>query len=237
MQLAEDSMTRTTAGMWLRRVAVAAALLAVVVALTVMARKFISEPGPAKRHVAKISLLPDTPPPPPPPPREEQKKEPPKAEAKPVPLDQPKPQQAPPPQNEPIKMEGAAGDGPSAFAAGTVTQDYKGGPVNTGASGPSGSSAIDRANERLYASTARQLLRDEIERQLQPDAGQLTATFAVWVDPDGRIGRCQLQPSGDAPRDTQMQAALDGVARTLRLPPPPAIAQPMRFRLTVRAQG
>jgi hypothetical protein len=94
----------------------------------------------------------------------------------------------------------------------------------------------DRANERLYASTARQLLRDEIERQLKPEAGQLTATFAVWIDSDGRIARCELQRSGDT-HDNQMQEALDSVKRTLRLPPPPAINQPMRFRLTVRAQG
>lgn len=236
MKLAEDSLTRTGAGMWARRVGVAAALVAVVVMLTLLARSFISQADAPRRQVAKISILPDTPPPPPPPPKEEPKKEPPRSEAKPTPQEPVKPQPAPP-QNEPIKMEGAAGDGPSAFAAGSVTQDYKGGTPGTGASSPAPSAAVDRANERLYASTARQLLRDEIERQLRPDAGQLTATFALWVESDGRIGRCELQRSGDTPRDDRMQEALDSVKRTLRLPPPPAIQQPMRFRLTVRAQG
>lgn len=236
MKLAEESLDRTTAGTWLRRGAVAAALLAVVIVLTMLARSYISTPDTHRKQVAKISILPDTPPPPPPPPKDEPKKEPPKAEAKPAPQEQPKPQQAPPPQNEPIKMEGQAGDGPSAFAAGSVTQDYKGGAPNTGASAPPTATMADRANERLYASTARQLLRDEIERQLKPEAGQLTATFAVWIESDGRIARCELQRSGDT-HDNQMQEALDGVKRTLRLPPPPAINQPMRFRLTVRAQG
>ena len=236
MKLAEESLDRSQAQTWAKWAGIAIGLVVLVAGLTWLASKLVSTPSAPKRQVAKISILPDTPPPPPPP-KEEPKKEPPKAEAKPAPQDQPKPQQAPPPQQaEPLKMEGAAGEGPSAFAAGTVKQDYQGGAVNTGpASAPH--TAVDRANERLYASTARQLLRDEIERQLRADAGQLTATFAVWVAGDGRIQRCEVQPSGDAAGDTAMQAALDGVAKSLRLPPPPSLQQPMRFRLTVRAQG
>lgn len=236
MDLAEDSIAPVSLRVWLRRAVVAAFLIGAVAGLAVIARTLVSAPDVPKRQMAKISILPDTPPPPPPP-REEPKKVSPKDEPKQVvQQDQPKPQQAPP-ADAPIKMEGAAGDGPSAFGAGTVTQDYKGGPPVVGAaSGPAGN-GVDRANERFYANSARQLLRDEIERQLRPDAGELTATFAIWVEPDGRIRRYEVNPSGDAARDTDMGQALEGASRSLRLPAPGALNQPMRFRVTVRPQG
>ncbi len=236
MQLAEASITPTSLSVWVRRVAVTAALVGTVAGLVVVARTLVVAPEAPKRQMAKISILPDTPPPPPPP-REEPRKAIPKDEQKQVvQQEQPKPQQAPP-ADAPIKMEGAAGDGPSAFGAGTVTQDYKGGaPVVGAASGPAGS-GVDRAQERFYANSARQLLRDEIERQLRPESGELTATFAVWVEPDGRIRRYEVNPSGDNTRDTDMGQALEGASRALRLPAPGALNQPMRFRVTVRPQG
>ncbi len=192
-----------------------------------------------KRHVAKIALLPDTPPPPPPP-KEEKKPEPPKDEPKQVVREeQLKQAEAPKPANEPLKMEGAAGDGPSAFAAGAVGKDYTGGNPVTGAPSAAGGTQSDRAQERFYANTARQLLRDEIERHLKSDADQLTATFSLWLQQDGSIQRFELTPSGDASADRAMQLALDETRRLLKLPPPPAIAlaQPLRFKLSVRPQA
>jgi outer membrane biosynthesis protein TonB len=191
-----------------------------------------------RRQVAKIALLPDTPPPPPPPPKEEKKPEPPKEEPKQVMREeQPKPVEAPKPA-EAIKMEGAAGDGPSAFAAGSVSKDYAGGAPGTGPGGPAGTAA-DRAQERFYANNARQLLQGEIERHLRADADQLTATFAIWLDRDGGIQRFELSPSGNDANDNALRAALDETRRQLKLPPPPALAlsQPMRFRLNVRPQA
>jgi outer membrane biosynthesis protein TonB len=236
MQLAEDSIAPVTARVWLWRGVVAVFLIGTVAGLAVIARTLVSAPDAPKRQVAKISILPDTPPPPPPP-REEPKKLMPKDEQKQVVQQaQPKPQQAPP-ADAPIKMEGAAGDGPSAFGAGTVTQDYRGGPPVVGAASGPVSTGIDRANERFYANSARQLLRDEIERQLRPEAGELTATFAIWIEPDGRIRRYEVNPSGDSARDADMGQALEGASRSLRLPAPGALNQPMRFRVTVRPQG
>lgn len=197
------------------------------------------QPAAPKRQVAKIAILPDTPPPPPPPPKEEKKPEPPKDEPRQVMREeQAKPAEAPKPA-EAIKMEGAAGDGPSAFAAGSVARDYAGGTPGTGgASGPAGTAA-DRAQERFYANNARQLLQGEIERHLKADAEQLTATFAIWLDKDGAIQRFELSPSGNDSNDGALRAALDETRRQLRLPPPPALAlsQPMRFRLSVRPQA
>lgn len=191
-----------------------------------------------RRQVAKISILPDTPPPPPPPPKEEKKPEPPKDEPKQVMREEQVKQVEAPKPAEAIKMEGAAGDGPSAFAAGSVNRDYAGGAPGTGSGGPAGTAA-DRAQERFYANSARQLLQSEIERHLKSDAEQLTATFAIWLDKDGAIQRFELSPSGNDSNDAALRAALDDTRRQFKLPPPPALAlsQPMRFRLSVRPQA
>lgn len=214
-----------------------------LLALAVMTvRDFLSKPSKPPRQVARIAILPDTPPPPPPPPKE-RKEEPPKADKPSAPT----PEQAvkPPPQAaapEPLKMEGAAGNGPSAFAAGSVSQDYKGGAPTiggTGASGPAGR-GTDRAQERLYANSVRQALRDELERQLQPEAGELTAAFALWISGDGRITKWEMDgdPAAlDATRQSALKVALDRSAERLQLPAPAGLTQPMRFRLTVRAGG
>lgn len=197
------------------------------------------KPEAPKRQVAKIAILPDTPPPPPPPPKEEKKPEPPKEEPKQVIREEQVKQAEAPKPAEQIKMEGAAGDGPSAFAAGSVAKDYAGGAPTTGASGGPAGTPADRATERFYANNARQLLQGEIERHLKAEADQLTATFAIWLDKDGGIQRFELSPSGNDANDSALRAALDETRRQLKLPPPPALAlaQPMRFRLNVRPQA
>jgi hypothetical protein len=136
-------------------------------------------------------------------------------------------------------MEGAAGDGPSAFAAGSVAKDYAGGAPTTGGSGGPAGTAADRAQERFYANTARQLLQGEIERHLKADAEALTATFSIWLAGDGAIQRFELTPSGNDANDLALRAALDETRRQFKLPPPPALAlsQPLRFRLSVRPQA
>lgn len=192
-----------------------------------------------KRQVAKISILPDTPPPPPPPPKDEKKPEPPKDEPKTVMREEQVKQVEAPKPAESIKMEGAAGDGPSAFSAGSVAKEYAGGaPITGGSAGPAGTPS-DRAQERFYANTARQLLQGEIEKHLKSDAEQLTATFSVWLTGDGGIQRFELSPSGNDANDAALRAALDETRRLFKLPPPPALAlsQPMRFRLSVRPQA
>lgn len=218
--------------------------LGVVIALLIGAaiwglRHWADQSSAPKRQVARIAILPDTPPPPPPPPPKERKEEVPKAEAKPLAQPDNTPKPPPAPANEPLKMEGAAGNGPSAFQAGSVAQDYKGGTPQIGGTAASAVTATDRAAERLYAGSVRQMLRDEIEKQLSPDAGELTAAFALWIAGDGRITRWEFD--GAAPvepaRQGALKLALDRSADQLRLPAPPAVAQPMRFRLTVRAGG
>jgi hypothetical protein len=224
---------------WRRRLlllAGAGSATLVVVALALWLGKPSESQGPPKRQVSKISILPDRPPPPPPPPKEE----------KPAPRDQPTPTvrdeavkqaEAPKPANEPIKMEGAAGDGSSPFAAGAVRSEYAGGTPGTGANAAATGTASDRALDRFFANSARQLLRDEIEKHLKDDVQQAQAEFTLWIERNGAIQRYQLQPTGDEKLDAELRAALDQTQRSLRLPTPPAALQPMKFRLTLRPQG
>lgn len=235
--LAEDSIE---APGWRRRslrLALAGAATALLVGVAWWLSAAPDKPGPAKRQVSKISILPDTPPPPPPPPPKEDR-QPPRDEPKPmVREEQLKQAEAPKPANEPIKMEGAAGDGSGPFAAGTVRNEYAGGAPTTGTPSGGSGTASDRALDRFFANSARQLLRDEIEKHLKDDVQQAQAEFTLWVERSGAIQRFELQPTGDERLDGELRAALDQTQRSLRLPTPPAALQPMKFRLTLRPQG
>ena len=232
-ELAESSLEPVPKSRRFVQVLVALAVIALLVGAAMWIKSMTGGPAAAKRQTAKISILPDTPPPPPPPPPKE-KPEPPKDQPKQVMREEQLKQDAPKPANEPIKMDGPAGDGPSAFAAGTVNNEYKGGAPVVGAPGGAGGNVADRAQERFYANSVRQLLHDEIEKNLRSDAGELTATFSVWIEPDGSIRRFELVPTGDAARDTDLRFAFDQTSRRLRLPAPSGLPQPMRFKLSVR---
>jgi len=237
--LAENTLERPSAG---RRIAWVVAVLAGLLLVGAAAwwlKSQLSAPTVAKRQVARISILPDTPPPPPPPPPREEPKPQPRDDNKPPPPDLAPKAAVPAPANEPIKMEGPAGSGDSPFAAGSVNNDYKGGNPGVGASSPgAGASLVDRAQERFYAQSARQLLQPEIERALRSDVTELVVSFSLWVDKAGAIQRVDVLPSGQAQHDDDLRSALDDTRRKFKLPPPPAgLTQPMRFRLTVRPQG
>jgi outer membrane biosynthesis protein TonB len=234
MDLAEASLKPVTWRTRALRIALGLLALGLVVAAAVWVKGLNSAPAAPKRQVAKIALLPDTPPPPPPPPKNEPP--PPRDEARPAPQpDAPKPAEADKPANEPLKMEGEAGSGPSPFAAGPVRNDYVGGAPSTGASAPA--TVADRAQDRLYANSVRQPLREALERHLKSDTAQATAEFTVWLARDGAITRSDLQPTGNATLDAELNAALAETQRSLRLPPPPNALQPLRFRLTLRPQA
>ena len=195
-----------------------------------MVHQFLDAPVALKHQVARIALLPDTPPPPPPP-KEEKKPEPPKDEPKQVMHEEAVKQDVPKLADAPIKMEGPAGDSPSAFASGGIHNDYNGG---TPVIGGSGGGLPDRAQERLYASSVRQQLHDEIEKHLPPDSGELVATFSVWIDPSGTIQRFELVPTGDTGHDAALRVAFEQTSHELRLPRHDGLPQPLRFRLSVR---
>lgn len=228
--LAESSLEPVTLRQWGQRIALACFGVALVVGLGIGIKSLLGAPTAAKRQVARIALLPDTPPPPPPP-KEEKKPDPPKDELRQTMREESVKQDVPKPADAPLKMEGPAGDGPSAFAAGGVKNDYSGG---TPVIGGQGGGMPDRTQERLYATSVRQLLHDEIEKHLPPDSGEVVASFSVWVDPDGTIQRFELVPTGDAAHDAGLRAAFEQTTRRLQLPQHANLPQPMRFRLSVR---
>jgi hypothetical protein len=232
--LAEEALQKRTWRWYLLRGSLGAAAIAFVVLGWQWFGGFGHDKGKSARQVARIAILPDRPPPPPPPPREDK---PPPKEDKPKPADAPKQADAAKPANEPLKMEGAAGDGPSPFAAGTVRNEAGTAAVAAASAPAPAPNVADRARERLYASSARQMLRDSIERHLRSDAEQASADFTLWLEADGAIRRIELAPTGDARLDGELDAALGETRRSLRLPPPPAALAPMRFRLTLRPQG
>ena len=215
-------------GAW--RWIVGVALGGCAIALSIAAvRHLVAESRPPVRQIARVALLPDTPPPPPP---KVERKEEPRPEPRPQPqVKQPQPEVRPAPA--PLKMEGAAGNGPSAFAAGPVTQDYRGGPPVIGGAG--GEPAVDRAQQRLYANGVRQALHDEMERQLGPEAPDVEAQIALWIGADGRIARWELQ--GPHSPELDLDQALRRCAQALQFSPPQAVPQPMRFRVSLRASG
>ncbi len=228
--LAESSLEPITPRQWMLRVVIALVVVALVAGLAVAIKGLLGPPTAVKRQTARIAILPDTPPPPPP--KEEKKPEPPKDEPKQAMREEPVKQDVPKPADAPIKMEGPAGDGPSAFAAGGVKSDYDGGAPVIGGQG--GGGTPDRTQERLYATSVRQLLHDEIEKHLPPDSGELVATFSVWIDPDGTIRRFELAPTGDASHDAALRSAFEQTTRELHLPGHAGLPQPMRFRLSMR---
>ena len=226
--LAEQELNQSSARVWAGRVAliggIAAALGLGAWLLSGMSAK-VSSP---KKQTVAIKVLPDTPPPPPPKP--EDKPPPPKEEPKQVMQVEAPKAQAPQEAPAQIKMEGPAGDGPSAFAGGAITKDYVGGPVGSGSGTQS-----SRAQFQFFTTTARQQIKDEIERHLKTEAAQLVAEFSIWLSASGELQKYELVPTGNAQLDAQVKAALS--ESQLHLPPPVGLPQPLKFRMSLRPQG
>ena len=109
-----DDESESKASIWLKRALVALVAIGVLVGIGYGIKSLMSGGAPQKKQVTTIKLIPDTPPPPPPPPKEPPKEQPKPDAPKEVKIEQPKPAETPP--AEQIKMEGPAGDAPSAFA-------------------------------------------------------------------------------------------------------------------------
>lgn len=183
-----------------------------------------------KRQTVKIAVLPDTPPPPPPPPKEDKRPEPKPDETKPQPQEQKVVEAPPEPQQ--LKMEGAAGNGPSPFGAGNVSSDYKGEPLGSGGA-PVVATAQDRSKFSFYAKSAQQLLRAELDRLLTKDVLSLGARLQIWVDASGRIERYEVQGVKDPDAEEKLKSALAVASKGFRLAPPVGLPQPMNMRLSV----
>jgi outer membrane biosynthesis protein TonB len=225
----DDDEIDNPRAVWVKRIALI--LLAVVVlgSLGYMLKGLFSGGTSQKKAITTIKLLPDTPPPPPPPPKEppkEQPKEQPK-EIKEVP--QPKPDQTPP--AEVLKMEGAAGDGPSPFAAGAVNNEYKGGDIGTKIGG--GPSKYQFA---WYTNLIKSQIEDAMAKDKELASGAYKVVVKVWVGANGHIQRYEAGSSGDAHIDGLIKKALDEMA-PISEPVPSDMPQPVKLRVTARSVG
>lgn len=186
-------------------------------------KELLKDRNQPKRQVTTIKLIPDTPPPPPPPPPKEPPKEQPKEVQK---APEPKPVEMPP--AETLKMEGAAGDAPSNFQAGSVTNDYKGGDIKIGS---------DSLKFSWYAG----VIKNEIERALQRDqtltAGSYKIVVSVWVKPNGDIEKITvLQSDASSEIEQALKIALDSL-QSIKQVPPEGMPQPVKLRITARKMG
>ena len=191
----------------------------------------------APKKAPKITLVAPPPPPPPPPPKFEKKPEPPK-EQKEMKVDQPvvKQEQAPPTPE--LKMEGPAGDGPSAFSAGKVTNEDmskigKAGPpsVGTGGTGTMGNKNSMFNPNANYAN----LLKGELQRYLSKNNNLKRRRYAidiiVWVAKSGGIDRFELLgTTGDSDTDEAIKKAITELPGFTQNPPV-GMPQPIRLRI------
>ncbi|TBO29442.1 TonB family protein [Aquabacterium lacunae] len=183
-----------------------------------------------KRQTVKIAVLPDTPPPPPPPPKEEIKPQPKPEDAPPQPQEQKVVEAPPEPQQ--LKMEGAAGDGPSAFGSGSVTREYEKGEIGGG----SGGGTVNKLQFSLFTSQLQRHISSALAKDPTIKLGDYRVRVSVHLDPSGAFRQASLESStGDAALDRALEAAL------MRLPPmrdvPAQLPQPISLRITNRMTG
>jgi protein TonB len=173
----------------------------------------------------KITLMAPPPPPPPPPPKFEKKPEP--KEQKEVKVEQAKPKEAPPQPSPDLKMEGPAGDGPSAFSAGKITNEDLS-KIGTGGNGSKGGSFSPFNN---YAN----FLKGDLQRYLKKNntlrQRRYIVEVHVWVKPNGEMKKFELIGStGDSNTDDAIQQALTALTG-FDQPPPQNMPQPIRLRI------
>jgi hypothetical protein len=177
--------------------------------------------------VTTVKLLPDTPPPPPPPPPKEPPKEQPKEVKE---IQQPKPDPSPP--AEVLKMEGAAGNGPSPFAAGAVNSEYKGGDVGTKIGGKKGLAAFAWFTGQVKAKVEEALADDK-----DLSVAQYRLVVLLWLSASGSIERVELQgTSNNEKTDALIKKVLTGKL-VANEPPPSDMPLPIKMRITSKNSG
>jgi hypothetical protein len=194
---------------WLRRIAIGTGMILFVGAVVWGGINLSHGPSSPKRQVARIMVLPDTPPPPPPPPEE---KRPPKEEQPKQQVEAQKPQVQPEPEQ--LKMAGEAGEGPSAFAAGDVKQDYIGGDIGNGSRY---AAYVGRVEQRIQLELTRHKVRTS------------NVKLFLWLAPDGSVQRYTVE-GGDADTERSVRLAL---AELNRLDEAPQADMPMPIGLRI----
>lgn len=225
---AQAQEKKANATKWVKRIAIIVVVVAVLVGIGYGLKGLLKGGEVKKQGPTKIQLK-DLPPPPPPPPPKEQPKEQPKDQPKEAPKEpEPKPVDAPPPTDI-IKMDGPAGDGPSQFANGPVTNENKSGNNGPVISRPSAS--------QFYSYTSK--IKSRIEDALNSDKDLYSASYRVevyiWLTSDGRIDKLELhKPSGVVATDELIRTALATV-KSIGESPPADMPQPVKLRITSKA--
>lgn len=230
MHIDDDELTPTATAIWLKRIAIIVITLLVLGALAYMMKSLFSGGSTHKKAITTIKLLPDTPPPPPPPPKEPPKEQPKEQPKEVKEIQQPKPEQTPP--AEVLKMEGAAGDGPSPFAAGAVNSEYKGGDVGTTIGGKKGMAAY-----AWYTSQVKAGIEESLAADKDLSTAQYRLVVFLWIGRDGHIERAELQASSNNVKtDESIKKVL--MTKTAGLGPPPEdMPQPIKLRITSKNTG
>ena len=143
--------------------------------------------------------------------------------------EQPKPQEAQPAPAQ-LKMDGPAGDGPSAFAAGQVSAEYKGGEIGTGTGG------VNKLQFALFTNQLQKHIQLQLAKNTAIKLGDYRVNLKVFLSPSGDFQRVELLSStGDVQLDEALQIALN------QIPPmrdvPANLPQPIRLRITNRMTG
>lgn len=184
-----------------------------------------TKPVKAKRKITKIKLKAPPPPPPPPPPKE-QPKQVKKQEKKQVKKTPPKPKPAPEPQEQ-LKMEGPAGDGPSPFAAGEVTNEYQSGDLRTKIGG------VSKAKFRWYTNKVSNEILEAIQSDEQLKYDKFELRLKVWLKHNGKIERFKvLRTTGSAERDRLIESVLNDLTSVSA--PPSGLGKPV---MTLKIKG
>jgi protein TonB len=191
---------------------------------------------PSTRKQQVVKLLPDTPPPPPPPPKPEERPQP-KPDDKPQPQDAPKPVDAP--QQQALKSDEAAGDGPgNGLAAGAVTREYTDQKIGQGIGigGGTGEDASARLAANSYANATTRALNEFLLRDKEVKRLDYKVRVALWLTSAGALQRAELLGStGDEQTDQALRSALgrfQGIGN-----PPARLPQPMRLLVSNRMMG
>lgn len=218
---ADESQTKV----WLKRIVVMLLVALVIGAIGYGISKLMTGSSPQKKQITTIKLLPDTPPPPPPPPPKEPPKEQLKEQPKEIKVEQPKPAETPP--AEQLKMEGPAGDGPSAFQAGAVSNDYKGGDVKT--IGSDGGAKFTQ-----YKSSLTNHVIDFLEKDKNLKKGNYKMILRIWLKPSGGIDKVEITNSTAGPDVEQVvKSALESMP-SMREALPEGLPQPTRMDFGAR---
>jgi outer membrane biosynthesis protein TonB len=199
----------SAARLWATRIVIAVLVLAVLAGIGYGMKKLFSGGATHKKQITTVKLLPDTPPPPPPPPPKEPPKETPKEQPKEIKAPEPKPAEAPP--TETLKNDGPAGNDPSPFQSGPVSNEYNGGNFTTGPKigGKKNMAAFAWFTNKVDA---------QIKKALDAESGlnkvKYQVDVRVFLTAQGDIDHAELiDSSGDAEIDALIRKVLS------RIPP------------------